>query len=74
MWRHRDLRNNIAGNFLDPASTYWAPAVLFPKQFLGAFVATHLVRDAAMNQASILRFQATQHAGHLGNRNKILNA
>ena len=51
-----DLRNNIAGDFFDSPSTYGAPAVLFPKQFLGAFVATHLVRDVAMNQASILRF------------------
>ena len=43
------LGNNIAGNFFDLASTNWAPTVLFSEQFLGAFVATHLVRDVAMN-------------------------
>ena len=51
-----DLRDNIAGDFFDPPSTYGAPAVLFPKQFLGASIAAHLVRYVAMNQASILRF------------------
>ena len=68
-----DLRNNIAGNFLDSSPAYWAPAAFFFKQFLGAFIAAHLVRDVAMNQASIPWFGATQQAGHLGNRNKTLN-
>ena len=67
------LGNNIAGNFLDRASTYWAPAVLFSKQFLGACITAYLVRYVAMDKASILRFYATQHASHSRSRNKTLD-
>ena len=50
------LGDNIACNSFNLASTNWAPTVLFPEQFLGAFVATNLMRDAAVNQTSVLWF------------------